>query len=1061
MPQLVLHLFGMPRLERDGIRVEIHRRKVMALLVYLAVTGKKHPRDSLATMFWSEHDQGSARAALRRTLSELQKILGEKLIRVEQDSLALERTTDLWLDIDEFQNRLVSYRIHGHHPEDPCTDCLLAMTEALSLYQGDFLAGFTLRDSVEFDEWQILQTEILRRELIDALRWLVMGRTANGELNLAIDFARRWLVLDPINEAAHRFLMQLYAWSGQRSEALRQYQDCVRILEQELGVPPLDETAALYEHIRSQNDLPTPVLSTPLNKPIYKPGTPNNLPVQLTSFVGRLTDLEGIKEELSRPYVHLLTLTGPAGVGKTRLSLEVAAQLLDQYEDGVFFVNLGPILDPTLVGQTIAHVLGVRESRKKPLAEALKDYLRDKQLLLVLDNFEHLTKASPLMTELLTAAQGVKVLVTSRTLLHIYGEHLHPILPMPLPKPGRGSQLDSVAQSEAVQLFAERARAVRSNFKLANENIQSIIGICIRLDGLPLAIELAAARVGRISPQAMLGQWSDGSGKSPLQILTDGPRDLPDRHKTLRNAIAWSYNLLDANEQAAFRQAGIFIGGWTLDAAEKVLGKPIFVSDTPTLTSLSGSPIAHMLDSFVDTNLIKQSEVGSEIRFFMLETIREYALERLVESGELDAVRCRHTDFFLALAEAAKPHLFGSQQVFWVNRLEKEYDNLRAALKWAINSRNVEFALRLGSALGKFWYIYDPNYWSEGRKWLEQALNLIQFNPLPLDVRAKALNEAGVLAWAQVDYEHAILRFEECLELRKRLGDKAGIGSALGNLGLVAREQLDLARARAYQEESLALKRELGDKQGIPTALSNLALVAADQGDNEYAISLYEESLKMNRELQNKTGLTLTLHNLGGLLVENRGDIRRTLALLEESLEISRELGEHFFLIPLTLHHMGNLSLNQGDFENARSFFEQSLNLSRESDNKYGIGLALLGLGRLARVEGKYKKAKEFYKESITVLYSIKGMVGTIWNLVSLADLACINEQPILAAALLGASEKLCEITSSPLPQVRREEYEIAISKARIQLDEAQFIQAWAKGREMSFDQAVDYALDE
>ena len=558
----------------------------------------------------------------------------------------------------------------------------------------------------------------------------------------------------------------------------------------------------------------------------------------------------------------------------------------------------------------------------------------------------------------------------------------------------------------------------------------------------------------------MLGQWTDGSGKSPLQILTDGPRDLPDRHKTLRNAIAWSYNLLDANEQAAFRQSGVFVGGWTLDAAEKVIGEPLSESYDPTTVSSSGSPIARMLDSFVDANLIKQSEGSGEIRFIMLETIREYALERLVECGEIDAVRCRHTDFFLALAESAKPHLSGSQQVFWVNRLEQEYDNLRAALKWAVDSRKVEIALRLGSALGKFWYIYDPNYWSEGRKWLEQALNLIQFDPLPLDVRANALNQAGVLAWIQEDYEHAILRFEECLALRKKTGDQAGISSALGNLGLVAREQLDLAQARAYQEECLVIKRELGDKKGIATALSNLALVAADQGDIEYAISLCEESLVLNRELQNIAGLTLTLHNLGGLLVENRGDYTRALTFLMESLKLSRELGEHFFLIPLTLRHLGNLSLNQGDHEHARSFFEQSLNLSRESDNKYGIGLALLDLGRLVHLESEDKTAQEYYKKSITALYFIKGMVGIVWNLVSLADLACINRQPIRAATLLGASEKLCEITSSPLPLIRREEYELTIIEARHQLDEAQFIRAWAKGREMSLDQAVAYALE-
>jgi tetratricopeptide (TPR) repeat protein len=463
----------------------------------------------------------------------------------------------------------------------------------------------------------------------------------------------------------------------------------------------------------------------------------------------------------------------------------------------------------------------------------------------------------------------------------------------------------------------------------------------------------------------------------------------------------------------------------------------------------------------VDTNLIQQSEVGGETRFSMLETIREYALERLVECGEVDALRRRHAKFLLALAEMAKPKLFGSQQVVWVNRLEQEYENLRAALKWAVDCKEAEIALRLGSALGKFWYTYDPIYWSEGRRWLEQALNLRQLEAVPLVVRANALNEAGVLAWAQIDYDHAILCFEECLALRKMSGEKAGIASALGNLGLVAREQHNLTCARAYQEECLALKRELGDKQGIATALSNLGLVAADQGDYEHAISLYEESLVLNRKLQNMTGLTLTLHNLGGLLVENRGDYTRALSLLMESLKLSRELGGQFFLIPHTLYHLGNLSLCRGDYEQARGFFDESLSLSRESDNKYGIGHALHGLGHLAHLQGEYEKAHEFYKKSISALQEIKGFVVIIWSLFSLADLACINGQPIRAATLLGASEKLREITSTSLPLIRREEYERANANARAQLDEAKFNGIWAKGWEMSVDQTVAYALGE
>lgn len=1056
MSAWALHLLGSPYLERDGTALVIQRRKVMALLVYLAVTGKSHARDSLATLFWSEHDQSSARAALRRTLSELQKTLGGELLLVEQDTIGLQPTCGLWLDLDEFHKGLAAYRSHKHHPDDPCPSCLHALAEAASLYQDEFLTGFTLSDCPDFDEWQILQAEILHREQTSALSRLALGYTIAGEVAAAIAAAHSWLALDPIDEMAHRHLMQLYAWNGQRSEALRQYQKCARLLHDELGVAPLEETTRLYESIRSQKRQPLPVASPKPAAPQSKPG---NLPVQLTSFVGRGEELAAVREEISRPEVHLLTLTGPGGVGKTRLSLEVAASLTDQFPDGVFFVPLAAVRDAALVGPTIAHALGVREAQGNPPAEALKEFIRERQLLLVLDNFEHLTKAAPLVTELLASARRVKVLATSRVLLHVYGEHLHPVLPMKLPAPGGTAEPEDVQQPEAVQLFVERLRAVNAGFALTSENLRTLAELCSHLDGLPLAIELAAARAWQISPQAMLSQWSKGSGASPLQTLTGGPRDFPARHMTMRNAIAWSYNLLNAGEQAAFRCMGIFEGGWRREAAAAITGKISTAEGEPAPADSSGSPIADLHEALVDANLIQQSEAAGEVRFSMLETIREYALERLAEHGELEDARRRHAELFLSLAEAAKPQLFGAQQVLWKNRLEQEYGNLRAALKWAVDCRSAQVALRLGSALGKFWYIYDPIYWTEGRKWLERALSLAPGDSLLEGVRANALNEAGVLAWAQGDYGQAIQHFEACLALRKTSGDKVGIGSALGNLGLVAREQFDLASARAYQEQCLALKREMGDKPGIATALSNLGLVVADQGNYERAGALLEESLALNRELQNKAGLTLTLHNLAGILVENGADYPRALLLLEESLDLSRKLGSHFFLIPHTLNHLGTCSLNSGATEQARDFFDESLSLSRQSDNKYGISHALHGLGRLAHLGGRQAQAQELYQESISTLREINGLVGIIWNLICLADLACANGQAIRAATLLGASEKLRETTSICLPLNRRSAYEGAAASARSRLDVATYGEAWAKGRQMSVEQAIAYAL--
>ena len=1062
MPQWALHLLGSPRLERDGSRVEIHRRKVMALLIYLAVTGRSHSRDSLAALLWPEYDQVRSRAAFRHALSELQKTLGKKRILVAQDSICLEQDADFRLDIIEFHNYLAAYRAHGHHPNDPCPDCLEALTQAVLLYKDGFLTGFTLRDSLEFDEWQILQAETLHRELIGALKRLVLGFTANGEIDTAITYTHRWLALDPLDEVAYRQLMQLYTWSGKRNEALRQYQNCVRILKRELGVAPQEETTALYDHIRTSTDFHpsegiTPVLPAKSPRLTAPQRKPNNLPVQLTSFIGRTAELHAVMQEISRPDVHLLTLIGPGGVGKTRLSIEVAAQLLDLFEDGTFFVNLAPLRDPALVAATIARVLGVPESKNIPLLESLKKFVYDRNLLLVLDNFEHLINAAPLVTELLNASPHLKVLVTSRTLLHVYGEHLHPVRPLILPSQAGETQLESIAQSEAVQLFIERTRAMRANFTLTSDNFRSVSEICARLDGLPLAIELAAARVRAISPQVMLSQWAEAGGQTRLQTLADGQRDQPARHQTLRNAIAWSYQLLDEAEKKVFRRAGVLVGDWTLEAAENVIGPSMLDRDTERMPFSQSPPFARNLNSLVDNHLLESFELDGEMRFSMLETIREYALEQLTACEELESLCESHARYYLAFTEHARQYLFGPQQALWVNRLALEYDNLRAALKWAVDNQKAEIALRFGGALGKFWYFYDPIYWSEGRQWLERALNIPASEAIPLAVQAKALNEAGVLAWAQVDYGQAIHYFEECLTINKKLGDKAGIGSTLGNLGMVAREQLDLSRARTYQEECLALKRELGDKQGIATALSNLGLVVADQGDWAYATTLSQESISLNRELQNKSGLTLTLHNYGGLLAENLGDFNQAKTLLEESLALSRELGKNFFLIPYTLIHLGSLALYQNEYEQARGYFEQGLSLSQESNNKEGVGYALHKLGSLSYLEGDDRKANEFFVNSLQVLREVDSWMGMIWNYISMAGLACRCRQPVRAVTLLGASENLCAMTSITLLSAKFEEYQRNLKAARSQLDEADFNRIRAEGRAMSLDQILAY----
>ena len=595
--------------------------------------------------------------------------------------------------------------------------------------------------------------------------------------------------------------------------------------------------------------------------------------------------------------MRLLTLIGPAGVGKTRLALELAASLLHQFEDGILFVDLASICDPRGVTCAVAQTLGVSEAGERPLLERVTDVLRDQRLLLVLDNFEQVLGAAGQVAELLAASPGLKVLVTSRAALHLRSEHEFPVPPLGLPELSRLPDLEALSATPAVTLFVERARAVKPDLMLSHDNARAVAEICTRLDGLPLAIELAAARSKILPPGAMLARL-----QKRLDLLTGNGADLPARHRTLREAIGWSYDLLDTGEQALFRRLAPFVDGCTLEAVEAVCN--------------AGDLDMNVVDgvaSLVDKSLLRQGEsTDGEPRFCMLDTIREYALERLLASDEAEVIRRQHADFFLALAEQAEPELLGARQAAWLDRLQREHGNLRAVLGWSIEDGEVETGLRLAGALRRFWSA--DGYLNEQRELLARLLALPEASA-PTAGRAKTLIGAARLAYVQGDYAEAGCLSEQSRMIATALGDRALVAESITQLGHVARARGDYAAAQALYRESLAIERELGDRWGIAISGKCLGHVARAEGDYAAAQALYQDSLAIERELGDRWGMASSLYSLG------------------------------------------DIAHDQGDYAEARARYGESLAMWRDLPTRWCVAYVLQGLAGLAAAEGQPERA--------------------------------------------------------------------------------------------------------
>lgn len=741
---------------------------------------------------------------------------------------------------------------------------------------------------------------------------------------------------------------------------------------------------------------------------IPSPGNLNNLPIPPTSFVGWAIEIEQVRNLLIRPDVRLVTLIGPGGAGKTRLGLEIASQLVQEFRHGVYFVALGPIHDSSLVETTIAQALGVKEGDGVPLVESLLAYLKNKHILLVLDNFEQVLKAASLVSELLEFAPHLKILVTSRAVLRLYGEHEFEVPPLAVPDLRHLPTLPELAQAPAVALFIARARAVQPNFALTQQNAAAVAELCVRLDGLPLAIELAAARTKLFSPQDITARLSNR-----LALLTDGAQDLPQRQQTMRNTMDWSYDLLTPNEKSMFTRLGVFVGGCTLDAVEMIAGTPM-VSALGLQTDVN--PL-DQLSSLLDKSMLVRQISGEEIRFNMLETIHEYACEHLDNYEEAELLRQRHTAYYLRLAEAAQPELNGSQSQIWLDRLEREHDNLRAALRWALgHEAQTETALRLATVMGRFWR--QRGYLGEGRRWLEAALT--QSKTQPAVARAWAFRESASLALGQGDYDQAREFLESAQDLWGDLRDKPFVTWLLGVI-LDAQGKYD--EAQIFLKTNLAFHRQAGNKENVAHALHLLGQSAMKKGEYDEACAWLEESLTIRRKLQVKEDIALSLLTLGHTM-RLGGNLVQACKHYEESLAVFESLGE-----------------------------------------KWGIAHCFLNLGKIACSQAEFLQAHKSLMAALKIFQELGDHHGLVYSLEAQGSLAGFQKQPQRAARLWGAAAALREAMGTPLPPADNRQLETDIKNVEAYLaacgeSEVQFLAAWQAGQEMSEEEAVAFALN-
>lgn len=898
-PTLAIKLLGSLELELDGQPVTgLASRKAEALLAFLACNPRPHARDTLATLLWDDRPQRRALANLSVLLSSLRKQL-DPFFTATRHEIAFNKDGDFWLDTAVFTAQITATRQQIQQRGRATRNAAMQLAQAMELYQGDFLQGFYIRDAGGFEEWTLLERERLQRLAVEALDLLVDFYLERSKFITGIDYATRLVALDPLREHAHRQLMRLLAAGGQRNAALEQYDTCCRILEEELGVPPAEETTELFHTIRRGG----------LDLSLVPLTVHHNLPAQTTSFVGREQELAAINGRLADPACRLLTLVGPGGSGKTRLLLEAARRQIGQFLDGIWFVPLASLPGSDYLAKAIAQAIGFDFVGNKPSRIQLLTFLQQKELLLVLDSFEHLLDddgGSDLLAAILAQAPDVKLLVSSRQRLHLQAEWLQEIGGLPYPANGPNGRLHEYG---AVKLFTQRAHQVAAGFELTTDDVPAVKQICRLVAGMPLGLELAAANVRHYRCADIATALSQN-----LDFLSTAQRDVPPRHRSLRAAFDYSWQLLSAEEQAAFRALAVFRDTFSTDAALAVLKTDLAV-----------------LHALVDKSLLQRGENG---RFHLHDTLHQYAAEKLAHTPDLaDTARRRHGAFYARFLQQRQQDLQGGRQLAALEEIQTEIENVRAAWQYAqtLPSDTPALIPLLADAVDTLFHFYSMRSWfREGTALLAQAIDWLSGN-ITRDgdiLLARLRARYGWLAYLRGDVEKGTTSLQHSLSVLETASAAEDVVFCLNYLGAIAYYQNDFATAQQHLQRSLILAQETGNRHGEAIAHNILGVVLTAKDELEEAERSLQSSLTLKRQLEDRWGIAFSLESLGRIdAVHDRREQARS--RYEESLAIRQEIGDRRGTA-FCLQRLGDLAQRDGDTSAARDLYGECLSILTE-----------------------------------------------------------------------------------------------------------------------------------